>query len=167
MVMKRRSRRSFGRGTRRRTSWFHDASDTISLAAGAQGVFAMFANLAVADRIGATVVRMLLRWDVRVATGIADAFVDMGITIVTNDALTALAMPDPGSQDREGWYFWDGRNYIINTLGLSYGTNEADIRSARKIGGQDRAMVWVIDNSTLSDTTVLVSVSFRALLMLP
>jgi len=98
-------------------------------------------------------------------TGIAEATVGLyGMTVVSLDSFNAGAVPDP-SVDLVDWYYLDG-------FYLDEGANSAlrvnrfpfDIRTARKIRGEDRTLVFVLDNNSAAGFDVKFSVFTRLLL---
>jgi len=72
--------------------------------------------------------------------------------------------PDPEA-DLIDWY-WQKNFYLIDSSSVQLHRFPIDIRSARRIRGEDRGLTWVIKNSSGSAGTLVQSVSFRFLLEL-
>ncbi len=81
---------------------------------------------------------------------------------MTRDAFAAGAVPDPVS-DLVDWYYLRHEAVRSNDLADIF-TREFDIRTSRRIRGQDRTLIAVFDNPAASGVAVDVSISVRLLL---
>ncbi len=166
MTTRRRSRRSSGRSVRRPTEWFNNTSVPATLAIGGVAVFDLLplGGLPPALEGGLTVMRMLGAFNVRVDADGATIIVGMGVCVVTRDAFAAGAIPEPIT-DLVDWYFLKHTHQQgLTATARIVRDYEFDIRSKRRIRGVDRTLVAVIENSGISNATVLVGVSTRLLL---
>ncbi len=166
MTTRRRNRGSSSRGKRPRYQWIHDATLSISIAANGQAIFDMLGNFTGASRLGITLVRLLLGAQVRPGAGAATCVGDHAVGLVTQDAMTALAVPDPGSQDRVNWWMWDSVNARNNVTDEPILYNY-DIKTARRLPGEDWTLAYVVDNAASSATSLNVEIDFRLLIRLP
>ncbi len=68
-----------------------------------------------------------------------------GIGVVTEDALAALAVPDPASDFNQDWYYWRAQTIKVQTTngGDQFVSWEADIRSQRRLRGGYRLILVV------------------------
>ena len=146
--------------------WIHDATIAQTIAIGAQAFFDLLGNVTISNRAGVVIKRLLLVWQIANVVAGQRLFVDHGVTVTNGDAVTAAVFADPGSQDREGWYFWDGRSYEHASLD-DVTTEKVDIRTSRRLPGQDHTLVWVVDNSASSGGSAIVTLNARVLLQLP
>ena len=159
----RSSRGRRGRSTRS-YAWFNNQSVPISNAPGVQGLFDMLPLTGVPDGYqgGQTVMRMLLKVWARPAAVGFDSYGALGVYAGPRDSLVIGAPPDPLT-DLVDWYFHTSWYINQSTLMTELIVKE-DIRSARKIRGEDRTLGFVIDPSGASGTAITWSVSARLLL---
>jgi len=152
MTMRRRSRRSFTRKPREKTTWDQTTAGFTMVAAVAQSVIDLtplsITSLGFAGNSGGTIKRMIgdLRFETTGA-GPDHVDVDIGIVVVTADALAAGAVPDPVSDFTTDWYFWKHLDQHLpsnNAESFNQGVIEWDIRTARKLRGGYR-LALVID----------------------
>ncbi len=163
-----RTRRT--RAPRQKTTWENLAFDLPFTSAASQTV----ANLTpepmqtVHGGVGlATVKRIILNGILAVnnntthATNLQHIFI--GICVVTLDAFTAGAVPDPSSDFNQDWLYWTSRSIMRPaTQNSAYVTWEADIRSARKLRG-GYVLALVVDNGDGNDVSFDVGLSMRLL----
>ena len=111
-----------------------------------------------------TVIRAILQVGMRGTTSATDYFGAFGISVVTRDALTAAAVPDPIS-DLVDWY-WH-KNFVGQRdadAGSPYMYHDVDLRSGRAIRGEDRTMAFILDVNAASASGVTFSLGARLLL---
>jgi len=86
-----------------------------------------------------------------------------GISVVTADALAALALPDPIGDVATDWYYWTAAAAI---MGAAAQTNpveiDADIRTSRVLRGGYR-LVLSTESPASNDVDTNVSLAIRAL----
>ena len=85
----------------------------------------------------------------------------IGICVVTEDALAAFALPDPGSDFNQDWYYWAARNTRA-TENDSLVSWDADIRSARRLRGGYR-LVMIVEAPASNVNDIAISPSMRNL----
>ena len=155
------------RGPRPRYLWTDGQLSTLTqVTAGAQAIIDLLQDLATATKLGLTLVRLLMRLYVQATSTGTDTEFQHGVMVVTTDAFSAGAVPDPVS-DRQNWWLHDGdfihRDADAGPAGVSY---HYDIRTARKLPGRDHALLHTIENSHASGS-LHYQVFFRILLRLP
>ncbi len=130
-----RSRSRSGRG-RRKTTWFQ-ANANHSRTAGASLNFTDISHPAITanNEPTGTCRRLIGNWAVTPQTAVAgvEYNISLGIAVMTIDALTAGATPDPAADVTQDWYWWDSWEGTLADAGLSTYTNHFDIRTARRI----------------------------------
>ncbi len=140
MTMRRTHRRgSSGRRTSRRITTWENLAIEFTLASGANAITADLTPEPMGEALvgTATIVRSILTFNHQLLqTNAANQHVAVGITVMTNDAFTAGATPDPAGDFQQDWYYW----HIMNSVRVSGGAPEnnrweADIRSARRLRG--------------------------------
>ena len=109
---------------------------------------------------GFTVVRMFGDLVYRNVTGSQELQIAFGVAVMTVDALVAGAVPDPNT-DLVDWYYHK-RLYGFRA-NIEAVSNPFEIRTARKIRGEDRTLGFVLDN--IGANTLNFSFNFRLLLM--
>ena len=161
MTTRRVSRRRSSRGsTRRKTGWYREATEELTIAVGNEAVFDITANMNLEMRNGGTLVRSLLQYTIN-PTGSGLAVVDMGIVLVTNDAAAALAVPDADQRDNPGWLFYKSHALETNTQNF-----EEDIRAKRKFPSKGHTFVWVVNVPTTSAIGATLSLAAQLLVLL-
>ncbi len=91
----------------------------------------------------------------------------MGLAMINDDALGALALPDPGdAADQPGWLYRDrivvrgDRAEVAEAQTLFH-----DLRAARKFPGQESNLVLIIDNDAASGGSVSIEGLMRTLVL--
>ena len=154
------------RGPRARYEWADriNAAET-NLAAGGQANVDLIENVAAATKNGATVVRLLLWLSLRMAGANVSGEFAHGVIVVSEDAMTGGAVPDP-SQDNVAWYLYENGmlfSEAVTNAGsrhLSY-----DIRTARKLRESGSVLLHAIINNHSANAMVY-NVGSRVLLRL-
>ena len=150
MTTRRGSRRSRGaRAPRASTVWTNQGSISQNLAAGAEGIFDLLslARLPATLEGGLTVLRMILRLGVRAQASNTTPLGAFGVSVVTRDAFSGLAVPDPLT-DLVDWYLWHGfAMFDSDSAGREW---NFDIRTARRLRGEDRTLVAVMEADATS-----------------
>ncbi len=113
------------------------------------------------------ILRMLGTWNVSPVVGgsLEDYEFAVGVSVVTIDALSAGATPDPLTDVTQDWYFWDSWLGKLNAVGTSTYTKSFDIRSSRRLREGFR-LVWVTENPAI-EIAGLLSMSLRTLWKMP
>ena len=161
-----RSRRT-GRGSRPKTRWenlFFTQAHGVALSR-------VFTDLTPEPIISsnvasgtAKIVRFLAHFDYKsngtiVAPG--EVFtISVGVGVVTIDAVTAGAIPDPETDFTQGWYYWTGRSPLLTSEHpmVSWDT---DIRTARVLRGGYRLVI--VSETLLQELASDLTVSIRDL----
>ena len=95
------------------------------------------------------------------ATTLQDVFV--GICVVTLDALTAGAVPDPNSDFNQDWYYWTSRIGKFSDIAAPQTVDwSIDIRSQRRLRG-GYALAMVINNGDGNADICDLHIAIRAL----
>ena len=151
------------RGTRRSTAWFNNSNTPLTIAAFASGVFDLLPLAGIPEGFGGglTVVRMIGHLDVR-SDQVNELVYSAGIAVMTRDAFAAGATPDPVS-DLVDWYWLDSR--FIRQTDIEVVSTPFDIRTARKVRGEDRTLAFVIQNNGPGSANLAFMIHVRLLLM--
>ena len=158
MPRPRRSRGSYQRSqtAKQRVQW--DLANPAVQTVAAGGAFLI--NLDRTARTGPETIRRMLG-QLRVAGATSGDEYGLGVTVVTNDALSATAVPDPliAPDEQQGWYLW-----IAGSIGptLRDVIDAFDIRTARRVA-VDAALV--LHFQAASGNTSALEVGFQARLL--
>ena len=154
--------RSRRRGSSNRSMWWNIASTAITVSAGGSAVFNMLplGSLPPALQGGLTILRMI--GSLSIVPQVANLNVQFahGILVMTEVAATAGVVPDP-IVDLVDWYYHQQRfvqQAFLDTVYFPF-----DIRTSRRIRGQDRTLEHTIHNSASSGTGLEYSLSARLL----
>jgi len=141
MPTRSRSRRSpRGRTSRRKTTWDQVTTGFI-MGAGLNTVVTDITNrlIILTGYTGGTIVRMIGNI-IFENSGLAQdhALFDIGVCVVTEDALTAGATPDPEGDPGQDWYYWSHKSLHGQAVDISIDSGIAmrdqfDIRTARRL----------------------------------
>ena len=147
MPGKRGSRGGYARrrsGPRTRTEWTSTSLDEQNIAIGAQDVTDLLGGLTVSDkqRVG-TVLRIVGDFIYHNTTLNAQTFGRWGIHVVTDDAMTAGALPDPSGDFRGAW-MWNSHFYIDRSVAGDSVHERFDIRSKRIIPSLS-TLAWILE----------------------
>ena len=166
-----RSRRTASRSSSRRsrtpTAWMSGQTIPVDVGVGVTSVVDMLdpaVNLPEGYLGGLTIRRMFARLSFRPFTANSDTFGQFGITLVTRDAIAAGAasLPSPLA-DNVDWYLRDGFAYTQSALISEQQTY--DIRTARRVRGEDRSMVFLLSVSAAAGSALSqFSLNFRLLI---
>ncbi len=85
-----------------------------------------------------------------------------GITVVTSDALSAMAVPDPSGDNRLGWYGWD--RLTGHQVGV-HREKHYDLRTARIVRPL-HTLILVVDGDGLNTGTITYDMTIRLLWLL-
>ncbi len=137
-----RARRSPGRSQRRKVSW-ENLAFNLSIAGGVAVAVDLTPEPMQTVHLGvgtATVRRSLLHFDLSnnlASTSSITQFVSFGIAVVSEDALAALALPDPESDFNQDWLYWTRRAVKHSSAGAGAEQTswDSDIRSMRRLRG--------------------------------
>ena len=156
----------------RRSMW-HDSPLSMSVTSGAQNEEDLWSETD-ADMRGHTVVRVIINVDLA-STTVSGAWgtqlVDLGIGMISTEAIGASVFPDPNidsERPQGGWMYRTRRIVAQNGTGtpVVY-TVGADIRSARKV---DQVKLFLIVNNNVNRGTsfaIDVSGMIRVLSLMP
>ena len=147
--------------------WLDRANAAIlTLAAGGSALVDLLEDLNPDNRRGLTILRMFLRLYVAAATPGQDVEWNHGVMPVTRDAFTAAAVPEPGV-DFQNWYLEDAAAFATDADAGPRGRDyNYDIRTGRRIPGQDTVFLHVIRNDHGANSMVY-HIHTRLLLALP
>jgi len=166
MTTRRRSPRRFSQGARQKVRWIQVIAGFTMVAAVAQ-TFIDISPPRVSNLVatGGTIKRTIGQIAIETAGVAADHVdFDVGIAIVTLDAVTALAVPDPATEIDYNWYFWQHLDAHLPgnaAAAMNQGRVEWDIKTMRKLQPGYR-LVLVMDKSSSTDI-LNVSVGMRNL----
>jgi len=165
-----RAARSSNRGSGKTASlvWrgISSAAETV-VAADAQAVVEVIDQI-VDDVADSTIMRILGRLSIR--TGAVDLrlFYRAGLMVVTDDALTAAAVPEPWIDpasfmwEDAGTHLMSNRNDGTQILKL-----DIDVRVKRRMPQVSNSLAFIIDNLAGSGTTLDFNLNLKVLLRLP
>ena len=167
MTMRRRGRRTSRRSPRKILSWFNNAGVPAAIAIGAQGLQDLLPIATLMPQFlgGLTVLRMIGTLELTAQTADQDVFGSLGIAVMTRDAFAGAAVPDP-ILDHVDWYYqqnWFNNESRVGDL-QEAGRTSFDIRTARRIRGEDRLLAAVFENSSASAAAIKFRLSVRLLL---
>jgi len=113
---------------------------------------------------GVTVVRLILKVIAFADAANVNLFGSVGVAAITRDALAAAEVPDPVT-DLVDWYY-QGAYFMKNeTEQLATTIVDVDLRTARKIRGEDRTLAFIFQSASGSGGAVTMSPIVRMLLM--
>jgi len=165
-----RGRRQFTRrGSAGRTSWDQSLL-TVAMVAGAAQAVVDLSSLSISNLTSptGTILRLiggLLFKSQDTPTQVAIA---AGISVVTIDAFTAGATPDPLGDPGQDWYWWRGATLDLPASPAALGplpSWDVDLRTSRRLREGFR-LALVIDKNA-STIAIDVSVAFRGLWKMP
>ena len=169
MTTRRGSRRSFrSRGPKPKLSW--DQTSFVHILALAGGSLVTdITNLHISAAGGAgiptgTCIRMVGNLTVfQRAIGVEEQNYNIGVSVMTADALFAGATPDPRDDVLQDWYYWRGWEGMVS----DDQNHEAsfDIRSSRRLREGFR-LAWVTQNSS-TEVDAEMRVHLRTLWRMP
>ena len=138
---------------RRATQWYESIQGEELRQGATQDVDDLLSNIATGNRQGATVTRMILDLNVHPVDVTLLYEMYWGVTIISADALAALALPDPQNVDDADWLV-HGR-LIGRSANLSGKEGDdrvqVDIRSQRILRSVSDRLVLVTDVDTTGD----------------
>ena len=143
------------------------------MASGGQVRIPMLPLLAVGNRKGATVTRLLLEMSWIADADSARKVMNWGITYVNSDAVVALAFPDPSSTlDTPDWIargqqFAVANSAIASSPGYNVTRKSLDLRSQRICRAEDDELYFIIDTDAITAGGVFFNHMFRTLVRLP
>ena len=157
MTTRNRGRRSSVRtAPRPARAWFNQSGVPTTISVNSQGALDLLPLGELPDGYGGgCTVRRLIGKVMFFGTIIdTDAYFTWGVTLLTRDALTALALPDPIS-DLVDWYYHTVGYARENAFaGQTVTTIEYDIRTSRRIAGEDRTLAAIMHVSPASGTSI-------------
>ena len=153
-------------GSRKKTTWWNDGIVPTTIAVAGLSIFDLFptspGGLPAALQAGATVLRLILREKLTVGVINTEIFGASGITVLPR---AGIATPPDPLVDLVDWYWQRHWSLRSATLGEEpVGEYTIDLRTARKIRGEDRTIAWILRNSSASGGSVTISQSVRMLL---
>jgi len=171
MSTQRTNRRSTGRrprAPRRVTIWENLAFSTVFAIGGNQDIADLTPEPMATSLVGtATLVRMVAQWSITIPVAVISPtpnFHSVGIAVVTADAFTAAALPDPESDFQQSWYYWNRWMVRINAAVTS--TVEAhfpvDIRTARRLRSGYK-LVMINETPVTNTLSLQLAISMRLL----
>ena len=153
------------RATKRIYSWFNIQSTVSLLAVGGTTLFDLtpLSGLPPQYEGGFTVLRLIGNLSVRPAVSAQNIVWTHGILATTRQALALGAIPNPVT-DLVDWYMHHGAYVESDAGGVAAVQFPFDIRTARKIRGEDRTLASTFHNSVGSGGFVETSLYVRLLL---
>jgi len=148
-TLRRRSFRGIrARGPRRRTTWVQRLSQFVMTgAASSQFIDISHPTIVAQENSGGVCLRMIGDLRFENADAAADHIVlGIGIAVVTLDAFTSGALPDPLGDLNHDWYFWRASAWHLPGVDPgqdAFTTMPIDIRSSRRLRGGYRLIVIV------------------------
>ena len=145
MTTSRSKRRA--RGPRRVAEWY-DTEVLMNITAGTQASLNLTAGIVDDLKKGTTIVRMIFQIAVRALTVNTAARVAIGMAMVSTEAASASAFPEPGTANDQVAWLWrtqtEFRTSLVNdqTQVMKF---QEDIRSARKFAGADFDLYMVVN----------------------
>jgi len=113
----------------------------------------------------ATIQRAIMHFEMTTNVSAPQAggnFMAVGIAVITEDAFTASALPDPEVDFNQDWYYWTRRQMIPTTTETNgMVTWDVDIRTRRKLRG-GYVLAMVVQTST-QEVALDLDVSMRLL----
>ena len=168
MITRRRSRRSSGQ-PRAKTTWDQKLLNFSLIPAGGQHVADISHELIIfADEPAGTCKRLVGNINLYADSivGAEEANFALGIAVVTEDALTAFAVPDSQFDLDQDWYYWYAwRGLVGNTGGGPQLTVNFDIHSVRRLRGGYRLMLTI--QHTITEVQNRLTWNARTLWSLP
>jgi len=173
MTTRNRRRPSFRRGTgrRSRTSWEQLIFQHPHGLAAETVISDLTPQPMAADLLGtATIKRAIMSFNLfrdgdQVSTLVQQ--IAYSITLVTNDAFAAMAVPDPLFDFAQSWYYWNSQTHLFQAGGI-LGRQEAaapivhvDIRSQRRLRGGFKLVF--ISQTPVTQVDFTLGVSMRLL----
>ena len=151
--------------TRRRTEWFDQSIRESVITVGSQSALEVLDQLDDALIQGATITRILGRVYIIPNTANVDMHWYGGLIVVTSDALVANAVPDPSTDEEQGW-LWKDYALIVGNLNEipEGGVIRFDSRSQRILRRNEDRLVFVQDSHADGGGTMRVSWMMRVLL---
>ena len=151
----------------RQLKWYESIQGSTTLVSAAQASNDLLANLETANRVGATVTRIIgkMHFNTTVVTNLHS--VHYGITLVNADALAAGSLPEADAVDDADWLYHSYAEFKSDSVpDMSQNAVVVfDVRSQRVIrAGQDR-LLMIFDNS--AGETLNRSHMIRTLVRLP
>ena len=157
-----RGRTPARRGTRPRYGWTQATVTEALLAAGAQTVVDLLGGFTVGEkRAIQSIIRIIGHFYYKSQSVNADVHGRWGIHQVTDDAMAALAVPDPLGDFESGWMI--NTDFSWDRAASEYVREDVDIKSRRRLAGGLNTIAYVLDNSAASNASVQFSFGFRIL----
>ena len=162
------ARQNRSSGTRRQPRWLDTLPDE-SVANNTQQQDSLLEGLTTPDTRGLTIMRMLVHLRVGPITPsavIGTQKVDVGVALVSADAFSAAALPDPqvaGDRPVMGW-LWRDQFQVVDEQAAGFartaGFQEVrlDLRGRRRIIGTSE-LVLIMNNSNIEGTAFSIRVS--------
>ena len=163
MPGRRRGRGSSGaRKIRQRTEWVSTTLSEQQNAAGADSVVDLLSGLTVSDKQRVDrIVRCIMVFRYHQLTANSEVHGRIGMHVVTDDALTAGAVPDPAEDFRSAWYY--NEQYAADRAEVGYPeVIRYDTRTQRKIPSLS-TLAWMIETNSLSAGSVVWYLGVRLL----
>ncbi len=118
------------------------------------------------DLVGrATIVRCILNLRMNKDTSATSNTlqrIGLGITVMTNDAFAALAVPDPLSDFQQDWYYWTTLQQVFASGNIDGPAKDHDNRTARLLRGGFK-LVLISESLSLNDIDTNLSIMMRNL----
>ena len=143
------------RGPRPRYRWFDRMNASLTtLGFGTEALVNLFENHLSADLVGLTAVRLLMRMSLQPLNSGSVCEWQAGMTRVSGDAFSGGAVPDPGL-DNHDWWWYDGDAFdTVAGTGPIIKSYIYDFKMNRRLGSEDFRLAHILRNTHTSDSLV-------------
>ena len=153
MTTRRRGgRRGRSRAPRRASEWF-DTQINLTLSSASQTFQDLLLNVSDNLRKGMTIVRVIMDLYGVLSVAGSGGLIHLGLTIVNDDAISALAFPDVDNADEQPGWMWRAAA-VIATSDPNDSSQMVrfirDLRSMRRLPGEDVSLMLIADSGTLT-----------------
>ncbi len=163
----RRSRAPARGGPKRATTWENLCIEFPHGVLGEEVIFDLTPEPMATALVGtATLIRSIMDiWFSVDGSGTSNVIqqIALGITVMTNDAFAAAAVPDPLTGDfQQAWYYWTCMQLVHSGVNAEPNKRMADIRTARKLRGGFK-LVAITESLASNDLDTTLFLSMRNL----
>jgi len=156
----------------RAVKWFTTLLDEQALVSAGQITFDLLSGLAVANRKGSTVTRLLIDLMINPDTDGSRKLMSFGIVYVDTDAVAAGAFPDSDVADERVDWLMRGRmkvhaNAAGETVAVPMATKSYDLRAQRICRAENDQLRMIFDLNSITVGGVFVNGIIRTLVRLP
>jgi len=165
MTTRARSRSSFRRGPRRKTSWFSAVFPPQTVAIGQNAGFDVLGLANIRLYADTTITRVVGSVSIRPNAINLRCDGALGLITMEKDAITAGSFPEPLDDDTN-WMHW--RHFNAQSADLNFGSNanpfDIDVKVGRKLPGERFGLVMCIQLDAAAAASALIDMGLRVLL---